>query len=82
MQNSEALAVAEGALVRGTSELFRPYGIRRVRKVKNGIVKVEFSPSVFLPPYWSENKLLKIEETERVANRRWSGPRGTRRGRG
>lgn len=33
----------EGALVRATSEMFRPYGLGRVQKVKNGIVKVEFS---------------------------------------
>ncbi len=42
--------LSDGALVRGTSELFRPYGVGRVQKVKNGIVKVEFSPSVFMPP--------------------------------
>jgi ERCC4-related helicase len=63
----EQLNIIDGALVRSTTELFRPYGVGRVQKVKNGIVKVEYSPSVFMPPpYRSENKLLKIEETERV----------------
>jgi SNF2 family DNA or RNA helicase len=47
--------------------IFKPCGIGRVQKVRNGIVKVEFNPSVFMePPYRSENKLIKVEETERV----------------
>lgn len=57
----------EGDLVRSTNEMFRSYGVGRVQKVRNGIVKVEYDPSVFMePPYRSENKLLKLEETERV----------------
>ena len=60
-------ALAEGASVRSTNPLYTSYGVGRVQKVRNGIVKVEFNPSVFMqPPYRSENKLLKIEETERV----------------
>ena len=34
---------------------------------KNGIVKVEYSPSVFMPPpYRSENKILLLSELEEV----------------
>src|ERR1700681_658652 len=58
---------ADGVFVRSTNPLYASYGVGRVQKVRNGIVKVEFNPSVFMqPPYRSENKLLKIEETERV----------------
>src|SRR5438477_6094779 len=60
-------SIAEGDLVRSLNPLFSPYGTGRVQKLRNGIVKVEFNPSVFMePPYRSENKLLKVEETERV----------------
>ncbi len=67
----DALAVpsdyADGDLVRSPREMYKHYGVGRVQKVKNGIVKIEFNPSVFMePPYRSENKLLKVEETERV----------------
>src|SRR6266849_8898127 len=32
--------------------MYKPYGIGRLQKVRNGIVKVEFNPSVFMdPPY-------------------------------
>ena len=45
---------AEGASVRSTNPLYASYGVGRVQKVRNGIVKVEFNPSVFMqPPYRS-----------------------------
>jgi SNF2 family DNA or RNA helicase len=58
---------AEGALVRSTSELYRGYGVGRVVKVRGEQAKVEFNPSVFMPPpYRSENKILHFSEMERV----------------
>src|SRR5207253_4902066 len=39
----------------------------RVQKVRNGQVKVEFNPSVFMsPPYRSENKILAVDQIEVV----------------
>ena len=56
-------ATTLGSHVRSTNPLYASYGVGRVQKVRNGIVKVEFNPSVFMqPPYRSENKLLKLEE--------------------
>jgi hypothetical protein len=47
-----AITIAESDLVRSTNDLFKEYSIGRVQKVNNGIVKVEFNPSVFMePPY-------------------------------
>jgi superfamily II DNA or RNA helicase len=58
---------AEGALVRSTSALYRSYGVGRVVKVRGEQAKVEFNPSVFMPPpYRSENKILHFSEMERV----------------
>ena len=51
------LPVPVGSQVRSTNPILRPYGVGRVQKVKNGIVKVEFNPSVFMqPPYRSDNR--------------------------
>jgi len=59
--------LAEGDLVRSTSDLYKSYGIGRVQKVRSGQAKVEFNPSVFMqPPYRSENKILQIAELERI----------------
>ncbi len=56
-----------GTLVRSTIELYKPYGIGRTQKVKNGYAKVEFNPSVFMsPPYRSENKILALNEIQIV----------------
>ncbi len=58
-----------GDSVIGTNPSLRPYGAGRVLMVKNGIAKVEYSPGLFSePPLYSHTKLLKLEETERVAD--------------
>ncbi len=60
-------AILEGNLVRSTSGLYKPYGTGRVQKLRNGHAKVEFNPSVFMPPpYRSENKILAVEQVEVV----------------
>ena len=60
-------AFAEGDLVRSTNHLYRDYGIGRIQKVRGPHAKVEFNPSVFMPPpYRSENKILQLGEVERV----------------
>ncbi len=57
----------EGTLVRSTSDLYRSYGVGRIVKVRGEQAKVEFNPSVFMPPpYRSENKILHFSEMERV----------------
>src|SRR5689334_9691822 len=59
--------LAEGELVRSKNELYRPYGVGRVVKVRGDHAKVEFNPSVFMPPpYRSENKILGFSEMERI----------------
>lgn len=66
---AEAVApsFAEGDLVRSTNELYTGYGIGRIQKVRGAQAKVEFNPSVFMPPpYRSENKILHLAEIERV----------------
>ena len=58
---------AAGVLVRSTNELYKGYGIGRIQKVGGAQAKVEFNPSVFMPPpYRSENKILQLAEIERV----------------
>ena len=62
-----AQSFPEGALVRSTNAVYKPYGVGRVIKVRDDLAKVEFNPSVFMsPPYRSENKLLYFSELERV----------------
>ncbi len=57
----------EGDLVRSTNEIYKHYGIGRIQKVRGPQAKVEFNPSVFMPPpYRSENKILQLAEVERV----------------
>jgi len=69
--------IAEGDLVRSTSDLYKPYGIGRVQKVRNGMAKIEFNPSVFMePPYRSENKILPLAELEKVETPVERGARG------
>jgi len=61
------LVFTEGDLVRSTNELYRSYGIGRIQKSRGAQAKVEFNPSVFMPPpYRSENKILQLAEIERV----------------
>ncbi len=81
---AEALApgIAEGDFVRSANELYKSYGIGRIQKVRGAQAKVEFNPSVFMPPpYRSENKILQLAEIERVdtpleraARGRWDEP--------
>ena len=60
-------AFAEDDLVRSTNDLYKGYGIGRIQKVRGAQAKVEFNPSVFMPPpYRSENKILHLAEIERV----------------
>ena len=40
----------KGAIVRSTNDLYKVYGNGRVQKLRNGQAKVEFEPSVFMPP--------------------------------
>jgi ERCC4-related helicase/HKD family nuclease len=57
----------EGVLVRSTNDIYKSYGIGRIQKVRGPQAKVEFNPSVFMPPpYRSENKILPLAEIERV----------------
>jgi SNF2 family DNA or RNA helicase len=57
----------EDDLVRSTNELYKRYGIGRIQKVRSAQAKVEFNPSVFMPPpYRSENKILQVAELERI----------------
>jgi HKD family nuclease/ERCC4-related helicase len=58
---------AEEDLVHSTNELYKRYGIGRIQKVRGEQAKVEFNPSVFMPPpYRSENKILQLAELERI----------------
>ena len=58
---------AEGHLVRSTNEIYKHYGTGRIQKVRGPQAKVEFNPSVFMPPpYRSENKILQLAAMERV----------------
>ncbi len=74
--------IPEGTLVRSTNDLYKGYGTGRVQKVRNGQAKVEFNPSVFMPPpYRSENKILQVEQLEvvespldRAARGAWDEP--------
>jgi len=66
---AEALApaYAEGDFVRSTNDLYKEYGVGRIQKARGAQAKVEFNPSVFMPPpYRSENKILHLAEIERV----------------
>src|SRR5712692_4872190 len=64
---ASATTFAVGDLVRSTNDMYKEYGVGRVQKVRNGMAKVEFNPSVFMqPPYRSENKILHLAEIERV----------------
>jgi hypothetical protein len=45
--------------------MYRDYGVGKVYKVREGLCKVEFNPSVFsLPPFRSENFILSLDEVE------------------
>jgi superfamily II DNA or RNA helicase len=59
-------AVVElGTHVRSLNSMYRGYGVGKVYKVRDGLCKVEFNPSVFsLPPFRSENFILSLDEVE------------------
>jgi ERCC4-related helicase len=62
-----ATVVSEATLVRSTNDLYKHYGVGRVQKVKSGHAKVEYNPSVFMsPPFRSENKILQLDQIERI----------------
>jgi HKD family nuclease len=62
-----APAFAEGDFVRSTNDLYKEYGVGRIQKARGAHAKVEFNPSVFMPPpYRSENKILQLAEIELV----------------
>ena len=64
---STEAVILDGILVRSSSALYKPYGTGRIQKLRNGHAKVEFNPSVFMPPpYRSENKILAVEQLEMV----------------
>ena len=45
--------------------MYRDYGVGKVYKVRDGLCKVEFNPSVFsLRPFRSENFILRLDEVE------------------
>jgi len=54
-----------GTHVRSLNSMYRDYGVGKVYKVRHGLCKVEFNPSVFsLPPFRSENLILSLDEVE------------------
>jgi SNF2 family DNA or RNA helicase len=60
-------SVLEGSLVQSTNDLYKSYGVGYIQKIRGEQAKVEFNPSVFMqPPYRSENKILYLNELERV----------------
>lgn len=65
MSSISTSAISDGTLLRSTIDLYRHYGVGVVRKVKSGLAKVEYNPSVFMePPYRSENKILDLAQAE------------------
>jgi len=79
--NHKTVTVEPGAQVRSLSSIYRSYGVGKVYKVRDGLCKVEFNPSVFsLPPFRSENFILSLNEVEvcptpleRAKAGRWDG---------
>src|SRR5260370_16319061 len=62
-KNSLTGTLNAGTYVRSVNGIYRPLGVGRVQKVRDHQCKVEFNPTVFsLPPYRSENKILKLDE--------------------
>ena len=65
--DTDGASFAEGDLVRSTNDIYKHYGTGQIQKVRGPQAKVEFNPSVFMPPpYRSENKILQLAEMERV----------------
>ncbi len=63
--NGKTATVELGTHVRSLNSMYRDYGVGKVYKVRDGLCKVEFNPSVFsLPPFRSENFILSLDEVE------------------
>ncbi len=63
--NHKTATVELGTHVRSLNSMYRDYGVGKVYKVRDGLCKVEFNPSVFsLPPFRSENFILSLDEVE------------------
>jgi superfamily II DNA or RNA helicase len=63
--NHKTATVDLGTHVRSLNSMYRDYGVGKVYKVRDGLCKVEFNPSVFsLPPFRSENFILSLDEVE------------------
>lgn len=63
----DEIQFCEHDLVRSTSDIYKHYGIGRIQRVRGHQAKVEFNPSVFMPPpYRSENKILQLAEVQHV----------------
>src|SRR5271157_3514836 len=63
--NGKTVTVELGTHVRSLNSMYRDYGVGKVYKVRDGLCKVEFNPSVFsLPPFRSENFILSVDEVE------------------
>src|SRR5271157_2431521 len=63
--NGKTVTVELGTHVRSLNSMYRDYGVGKVYKVRDGLCKVEFNPSVFsLPPFRSENFILSLDEVE------------------
>ena len=54
-------------LIKQKNELYKGYGVGGMQKIRGAQAKIEFNPSVFMPPpYRSENKILHLEQIEKV----------------
>jgi superfamily II DNA or RNA helicase len=63
--NHKTATLELGTHVRSLNSMYRDYGVGKVYKVRDGLCKVEFNPSVFsLPPFRSENFILSLDEVE------------------
>jgi len=63
--NNKTATVELGTHIRSLNSMYRDYGVGEVYKVRDGLCKVEFNPSVFsLPPFRSENFILSLDEVE------------------
>jgi hypothetical protein len=64
---NSSVPLREGDAVRSTNRLYAEYGVGRIRRIKNDIARVEYSPSVFMtPPYQCHTKVHPLAELEKV----------------
>ncbi len=63
--NQKTATVERGTHVRSLNSMYRDYGVGKVYRVRDGLCKVEFNPSVFsLPPFRAENFILSLDEVK------------------